>query len=295
MEEDTAPPVLLSADLLAQLTDVHCHLTDSPESLGLVGSPSVATGTMALMGTRLDDWSAVLATRTAHPTRVLGGFGIHPWYAPRTLASESSAGAPVTEHAWYTQLEALLIAHPWAFVGEIGMDKAAIDPNTKAVYDWDQQLTVFDAQWVLAIKYRRPVSMHVVHAQGWILRFMRDQSALCKTVPKCEWDALWPPQIMIHSFNGSHDLIKQLSDLKGIGRKLYFSFSTAINGRSPKFAERIRAVPRDRVLMESDTHTADRVDAAMSEVLTFAASALELSVEETAALTADNSARMYSL
>ncbi len=40
---------------------------------------------------------------------------------------------------------------------------------------------------------------------------------------------------------------------KGIGPRIYFSFSSAINGRTPdKLRARIAAVPDDRLLLESD-------------------------------------------
>ncbi|KAF2752889.1 cut9 interacting protein Scn1 [Pseudovirgaria hyperparasitica] len=71
----------------------------------------------------------------------------------------------------------------------------------------------------------------------------------------------FPPRICLHSYSGSASNIKQYWDPK-IPIDFYASFSTAIN-----FAERetpkrsgiedvIRAVPDDRILVESDLHTA---------------------------------------
>ncbi|GFH23763.1 uncharacterized protein HaLaN_21430, partial [Haematococcus lacustris] len=55
-----------------------------------------------------------------------------------------------------------------------------------------------------------------------------------------------PPRIMLHSFNGPPDSIKQLLALpRGVGSRLYFSFSATINARSgagrDKLVARIRA------------------------------------------------------
>jgi hypothetical protein len=44
--------------LLARLTDVHCHVIDTPETLG-DGWKGLQTGTLILMGTRPGDWEAV--------------------------------------------------------------------------------------------------------------------------------------------------------------------------------------------------------------------------------------------
>ncbi|KAI9152421.1 Cut9-interacting protein scn1 [Blastocladiella emersonii ATCC 22665] len=292
ISEHVSPPAPARPDLLPRLVDVHCHLTDTPALLPLLAADpahdgsGVRTGRVALMGTSPRDWDAVLAARTAYPAHTVAGFGVHPWFAPATLA--------LTENDWLARLEALVRDHPWAFVGEIGMDRVATDPHSGELYDWDAQLAVFREQWDLATRYQRPISMHCVQAQGWVLDFLRDQAKLS---PKAKRDrdaaTVWPPRIMLHSFTGSPDLLKQLVNLKGIGPRLYFSFSVVVNARSPKFAARIAACPDDRILIESDVHRADSVDGYMDQVLTVVADAKGWSLDDTAARTTENAVRFF--
>ncbi len=76
-------------------------------------------------------------------------------------------------------------------------------------------------------------------------------------------DALVPPAIMIHSFSGSPDIAAQLIKLPRLGNRFYFSFSAFVNSRSNKMMDRIRCVPPDVILLESDLHDIRLVDDAM--------------------------------
>lgn len=58
---------------------------------------------------------------------------------------------------------------------------------------------------------------------------------------------------MLHSYGGSVEEIPRYYKLPGIGDRFYYSFSHAINHRTPdKLKARIVAVPDDRLLIESD-------------------------------------------
>ena len=76
---------------------------------------------------------------------------------------------------------------------------------------------------------------------------------------------------MLHSYGGAPEDVAKFCALGGgkkgrkkggggggdaadiVGRRFFFSFSAAINGRAPeKLAARIAAVPADRLLLESD-------------------------------------------
>lgn len=73
-----------------------------------------------------------------------------------------------------------------------------------------------------------------------------DEVKWCQPVPL-------PCRVMLHSYGGSPEEIPKYCKLKGIGDRFYFSFSTAINARTPeKLRARIAAVPDDRLLLESD-------------------------------------------
>jgi TatD DNase family protein len=150
-------------------------------------------------------------------------------------------------------LEKLLIESPAASVGEIGLDRLAKDPVSGLKYDFETQFKVFSAQFDLACKLQRPVSIHAVQVHGKLIDFFTQQEQA-------------PPSIMLHSFNASSDMIKRLIKLRGIGNRLYFSLSTA-NLRSKKFHDMLQSIPADKILIESDCHDINSVDDSMQSIL----------------------------
>lgn len=103
---------------------------------------------------------------------------------------------------------------------------------------------LYCAQVALAAEFQRPVSVHCVKGYGHLLDFFASLSA---TPEAC------PPKVMLHSYGGSVEEIPRFCKLRGIGTRFYFSFSHAINHRTPeKLRVRVAAVPDDRLLLESD-------------------------------------------
>eukprot|EP00879_Flechtneria_rotunda_P013455 GHRR01014049.1.p1 GENE.GHRR01014049.1~~GHRR01014049.1.p1 ORF type:complete len:410 (+),score=116.67 GHRR01014049.1:85-1314(+) len=145
---------------------------------------------------------------------------------------------------WEGKLRSLLQNNPHAFVGEIGIDRAAQIPGSKAKTSFNHQLELLERQVALAAEFQRPVSIHCVRGYGHLLQFFQQ---LAKQPSAC------PPKVMLHSYGGSLEEIPRFHKLKGIGERFYFSFSHVINQRTPdKLVARIAAVPSDRLLIESD-------------------------------------------
>lgn len=75
----------------------------------------------------------------------------------------------------------------------------------------------------------------------------------------------YPPRICLHSFTGAVDTMKQYTNDRSCPAKIFFSFSHCVNystggherDRKKHLADEvIRACPDDRILIESDLHTA---------------------------------------
>ena len=199
--------------------------------------------------------------------------GIHPWFIQRKTVD------------WEEQLVKLLQEYPMALVGEIGLDKKATCPN-KQIYPFDQQVELFSRQMELASQYKRPVSLHNVHAHGYFLEYFRG-------LDKRPHEA--PPAIMLHSYSSSVELCRALVKLKNIGDRFFFSFSHVVNGRSPKTIDRIQAVPDDCLLVESDEHHIDLVDACMTRMLQQIATAKGWSLQDTLNTCTRNTRRFLAM
>lgn len=229
-----------------------------------------------------------------------------------------------------------LLAHPFALVGEIGIDKAfrlplhgpGIDedmtpgrrngqPLSPYRVSMDHQIRIFTAQLKLAGEMGRAVSVHGVQAPGPLFETLRrmwkghekrvvsnrerkkiamgvnedfsssddddddgsdvhsDDNGNGKRAngrddddearPKRCKSRPFPPRICLHSFSSGVQTLRQYIDDKRIPAKIFFSFSQAVNystgahenARKKHIADDvIRECPDDRILLESDLHTA---------------------------------------
>ncbi|KAF4944634.1 hypothetical protein FSARC_14617 [Fusarium sarcochroum] len=149
------------------------------------------------------------------------------------------------------------------------------------------QKAVFLAHMKLAGELGRAVSVHGVQVHGILydtlnecwkgheLRGRRSREKQEKEKNKTagvEVDSPkpYPPRICLHSFSGKSDAVKQY--LKpSIPAKIFFSFSKTNNlgstGAREKAEDAIKAIPDNRILVESDLHTAgDRMDSELEEM-----------------------------
>lgn len=204
-----------------RLFDTHCHL--QARVLAALGdglferADAAGVAGFIVMATAPDDWDAVAALAVRRP-EVVPAFGSHPWYLP---------DEPLTR--WLPALEARLTATPRAWVGEIGVDRTAGPPL-------ERQEEAFAPQLELAGRLGRPASLHCRRTWdrlGWYLARRRHHE-----IP-----------VVLHSFGGSVDVARQFLDYHA-----YFSFSGALTRtRNERLPEVVRFLPRDRVLIETDS------------------------------------------
>lgn len=258
--DERAVPVSAAWDLPA-LLDSHRHYgpiarpgTDAvapplPNPDEVLAALAARVSCICAVSPRID-WShvaALAAADAAHAAavggpeakpRVVPGFGVHPWFADHTIprdAEEPAAGEP-----WDAALRRLLAAHPTAMVAEIGLDKAC-------AADFAVQLRVFQQQLDIAAELGRAVSVHCVRAFGPMLdEFTR------RPVEKL------PPAVVLHGYSGSADFAKSLLKLsKKRGARFFFGVAAATTGRLAHCDPLLRALPADRIVLESDAHTGD--------------------------------------
>lgn len=258
------------ADVLSMIYDAHSHAGIETETAGgipLVRAPS------AIMSTEEHNWANTLKAVEGLPEGSVACFGIHPWFAHRA------------QEGWQDRLRDQLEAVPQSLVGEIGLDKVARTPETRKC-EYDIQKEVFEQQLRLAAALKRPVSVHCVRAVG----------KLHGALEECAREVGLPPAIGMHSYGGSHDWIRRFLALPS---EVYFGFSDIVNNRGEKQKEKalenIRAVPDDRLLLESDLIDPADINEVLVDICALTAEAKGWSMEETARRTAENARRFASM
>ncbi|KAI9669308.1 MAG: hypothetical protein M1831_000343 [Alyxoria varia] len=151
----------------------------------------------------------------------------------------------------------------------------------------DHQRLVLTAQLRLAGEMRRAVSLHGVQAPGIVFNTLqslwkgheikskranmkhRDLAKEFRPSDDISSGALedeerplpYPPRICLHSYSGPVDFVRQYLE-RQVPVKFYFSFSMLVNfsvsdpNRLNKAEEIVKMLPDDRILVESDIHTA---------------------------------------
>ncbi len=209
-----------------RLYDAHNHLQDDrfagrqAELLAACVREGVAG--MVVNGSGETDWPAVLALAQSAADRtvalrIIPSFGYHPWYI-----HERSGG-------WLENLRRLLNENPAAAIGEIGLDR------WKPGLSYDGQEEVFIAQLRLAAERNLPVSIHCLQAWGRMLEILRTEPRPARG-------------FLLHSYGGPREMVKPLADLGA-----YFSLPGYFaHERKSRQRETFKAVPRDRLLIETD-------------------------------------------
>lgn len=170
-------------------------------------------------------------------------------------------------------------------------------PLTPHRVSLEHQKVILKAQLELAGQYRRPVSVHSVQTHGAVFDVLQElwrgyerpskrqrkqrqstsqglgeRQADAGQAPQVDSPAPppFPPRICMHSYSGPPDALTQFL-AKSVPADVYFSFSICVNFSTPaaKKAEAvIKAVPDDRILVESDFHCAgERMDELLKEIV----------------------------
>jgi len=165
-------------------------------------------------------------------------------------------------------------------------------PLTPYRVSMEHQKLILKAQLELAAKHKRAVSVHSVATHGVIFDLMqslwRGHENLSKSARKKQKkdaqntfdetedsankseDLPYPPRICMHSYSGPADALKQFLGPR-VPVDIFFSFSELINfgaHNSEKAIEVIKAIPDDKILIESDLHCAgQKMDELLEDVL----------------------------
>ncbi|KAF5450564.1 hypothetical protein F2P56_030899 [Juglans regia] len=207
---------------MMKLFDAHCHLQDprilsrAPHLIATAFDAGVVR--FAVNGVSEKDWHLVKQMGEKY-TSVIPCFGLHPWYVAERTPN------------WFNTLKECLESTPSAAVGEIGLDKGS---RGKEI-DFSDQIDVFRQQLELARELNKPVSVHCVRAFGDLLQIMKSIGS-------------FPAGVILHSYLGSAELVPEFAKLGA-----YFSFSGYLMSLEARKAKKmLRAVPSERILLESD-------------------------------------------
>jgi TatD DNase family protein len=237
-----APPA--PEPLPGPVADDHTHLDharrgefalDVDEALARAAAVNVTR--MVQIGCDLDAarWTVALldehadrAREGGEPSRLLGGVSLHPTEASRRASGQGAAGL---ERA-FDEIERLA-GHPRVrVVGETGLDHYWIRPDD----DRGRAAQERSFRWHvdLAKRLGKVLQIHDRDAHGDVLRVLADEGA--------------PERTVFHCFSGDAAMARLCAD-----RGWYLSFAGTLTFKNAEpLREALRAVPFDRVLVETD-------------------------------------------
>ena len=205
-----------------RLIDAHVHLQDdriTARADELIGRAE-ARGVLRLFcnATREQEWESILVMARRY-TDIFPFIGIHPWFA-------ETAGK-----GWEERLVGLLAKGR----GNIGVGEIGLDKNSSVEFSLQKKLCA--TQLEIGIELDLPICIHCI--RSWDVLFdLLEATAIKSTLPS----------IMIHSFNGSVETLRRLTELG-----CFISFSSRImESGNTKVARAFMETPLETLLLESD-------------------------------------------
>ncbi len=128
---------------MLQFIDTHIHLQDFKPDFAPRVIRNVAAKKLILISAEETDYEKIAALLRAHPRKLCGAFGVHPWYCKENFDEKA--------------LREKLKEFPQALIGEIGVDELR-GPVTK------EQHILFSKQLAIAQELHRPVVVHAAKA-----------------------------------------------------------------------------------------------------------------------------------
>jgi len=176
-------------------------------------------------GTSPHDWPQVNSLAQQHPDLIIPSYGLHPWKTP-------------CHSDWKPLLREYLEKSETPCIGECGLDRWMPD------YDIPAQEDAFIHQLNLACELNAPITIHILKAWGWFTDILRSRIAN----PHPSQSPFPQRGFLLHSYNGSADLIPELVDAGA-----YFSFSGYyLTNIKYKQLETFTRIPSKRLLIETD-------------------------------------------
>ena len=195
-------------------TDSHCHLTMSNAEANLAAARRVGVRGLVVPGTNLKDAPQAVAIAQQNDD-VWSAVGFHPHDAKHC------------DDAAFAEIARLAREERVVAVGEIGLDYHYMhsDPDTQRV--------VFERHIELAKTLDKPIIVHNRESTEDMVEILSRSGA----------------RGILHSYTESIDVARQLVDLG-----YFISFSGIVTFRNADpLREVARALPQDRVLIETDT------------------------------------------
>jgi TatD DNase family protein len=245
-------------------TDSHCHLTMSDAEATLVRARSAGVRGFVVPGTKLQDASAAIAVAQAHDD-VWAAVGFHPHEAKDC------------DDAAFAEIERLATSERVVAIGEAGLDYHYMHSPRET------QLAVLERHIDLAKRLDKPIIVHNRESTDDMVAILERAGA----------------RGILHSYTESLDVAQRLID-----RGYFISFSGIVTFRSAQALRDVaKALPRDRVLIETDTpylapvpfRGRDNEPAYVVKIAELLASLWGLPLDDVAARTTSNFERAFSV